>query len=76
LMRRVALTVVWSALALALTAGVASAAGVYGTYSDENVHGTSENDFISPGAGADGVYGYEGDDVVYAADTFYPGYTA
>ena len=55
---------------------VTSAAGVYGTYSDENVHGTSENDFISPGAGADGVYGYEGDDFVCAADTFYPGYTA
>ncbi len=67
---------VWLALALALTAGVASAAGVYGTYADENVYGTSEGDFISPGAGADAVYAYEGDDVIYAADTFYPGYSS
>ena len=75
-MRRAALTMVWVALALFLTAGVASAAGVYGTYADENIYGTSEYDFISPGPGADAIYGYEGDDVIYTADTFYQGYNS
>lgn len=60
MVRRVSLTMVWGAMALFLTAGVALATGAYGTYSDEYVYGTSEGDFISPGAGADGIFGYEG----------------
>jgi Ca2+-binding RTX toxin-like protein len=64
------------ALALFLTAGVASAAGIYGTYDDEYVVGTSSNDFISAGLGNDEIYGYEGDDVIYAADALYSEYDA
>ena len=49
-------------------AGVAFAAGFYGTVGDEFLYGTSENDFLSAGPGNDEIYGYEGDDVIYAAD--------
>lgn len=76
MMRRVALTMVWGAMALFLTAGVSFAAGVYGTYADEYIYGTSGGDFISAGPGADGIFGYEGDDVIYAADSFYPEYSS
>ena len=74
-MRRVALTVIWGALALFLTAGIASATTVYGTFADEYIYGTSGNDFISAGPGADAIFGYEGDDVIYAADGLYPEYS-
>jgi Ca2+-binding RTX toxin-like protein len=45
-----------------LVTGVAFAGSFYGT---------SENDFLSAGPGDDEIYGYEGDDVVYAADGTY-----
>jgi Ca2+-binding RTX toxin-like protein len=45
-----------------LVTGVAFAGSFYGT---------SENDFLSVGPGDDEIYGYEGDDVVYAADGTY-----
>ena len=54
-----------------LVAGVAFAAGFYGTAGDELLYGTSENDFLSAGLGNDEIYGYEGDDIIYAADGTY-----
>lgn len=50
-----------------IVAGVAFAGSFYGT---------SENDFLSAGPGDDELYGYEGDDVIYAADSTYPGYSS
>ena len=58
-MRRVALTVIWGSMMVVLVTGVAFAGSFYGT---------SENDFLSAGPGDDEIYGYEGDDVIYAAD--------
>jgi len=70
------LVMIWGALALFLTTGVAYAAGIYGTYADEFVYSTSGDDFISAGAGSDEIYGYEGDDTIFAADDLYAGYSA
>lgn len=67
-MRRVTLTLIWGSMMVFLVAGVAFAAGFYGTAGDEFLYGTSENDFLSAGPGNDEIYGYEGDDVIYAAD--------
>jgi len=61
-MRRVALTVIWGSMMVVLVTGVAFAGSFYGT---------SENDFLSAGPGDDEIYGYEGDDVIYAADGTY-----
>lgn len=57
-----ALTVVWGSMMVFLVTGVALAGSFYGT---------SENDFLSAGPGDDEIYGYEGDDVIYAADGTY-----
>lgn len=54
----------------------ARATDVCGTYSGEYVYGTSERDFISPRTHADSTFGYKGDDAIYAAGTFYPGYSS
>ena len=61
-MRRVALTIMWASMMVVLVTGVAFAGSFYGT---------SENDFLSAGPGDDEIYGYEGDDVIYAADGTY-----
>ncbi len=68
MMKRLKTTAALSMMMLALTAGTASAATMYGTVYGDALYGTSYTDYLYGYGGADLIYGYGGADYLYGGN--------